>query len=682
MTTPIRRLSEATRAIADGELNQEVEVQSAEELGILAESFNLMAKQLRASFAALEKVNSDLEERIVERTGKLQSAEAELRALFAGMKELILVFDRNGRYLKVAPTNLALIYKPPEDLIGKMISEIFPQPIANSFISSIQESLNSQQTVHVEYSLNIGDREVWFAGSISPLSEESVIWVARDISDRKQAELAQQDKEKRLLRQNSALLELARNKALYRGDFTVALKEINEVVAQTLEIEKVGVWLYGEERSHIECIDLFERNSGLHKSGFILVAAENPAYFQALEEDRTIAADNVLCDRRTKDFAESYYAATNTVSTLDAPIRIGGLVVGVICLEQVECTRHWTQEEQNFTASVADLVSLAIEASDRLRAETALRIAEEKYRSIFENTAEGLFQTTLEGRFLSANPALARIYGYSSPEELRERVTDIKTQLYADPNRRDELIRLTDESGTVSGLESQVYRVDGSLIWISENMRSVRDSDGKLLYYEGSVEDISDRKHFESVLQLAKEAAEAASMAKSAFLANMSHELRTPLNAIIGYSEILQEETEDLGYEELTPDLEKIRNSGKHLLSLISDILDISKIEAGRMDLYLETFDVGNLIDEVAATARPLVEKNGNILEVKKASDLDTMHADITKVRQILLNLLSNAAKFTKNGKITLTASLRTPTVSSEETRENQLNILEGSSPI
>ncbi len=134
----------------------------------------------------------------------------------------------------------------------------------------------------------------------------------------------------------------------------------------------------------------------------------------------------------------------------------------------------------------------------------------------------------------------------------------------------------------------------------------------------------------------------------------MSHELRTPLNAIIGYSEMLREEAEELGDEAFVPDLEKIRSAGKHLLSMIDDILDISKIEAGRMDLYLETFDIHALIESAVATARPLLEKNGNTVEVYCRNNLDTMHADMTKVRQVLLNLLSNAAKFTQNGKIAI----------------------------
>jgi signal transduction histidine kinase len=148
---------------------------------------------------------------------------------------------------------------------------------------------------------------------------------------------------------------------------------------------------------------------------------------------------------------------------------------------------------------------------------------------------------------------------------------------------------------------------------------------------------------------------EAASQHKSQFLANMSHELRTPLNAIIGYSEMLQEEVDDLGEAALLPDLQKINAAGKHLLGLINDILDLSKVEAGKMDLDLQTFSVPDLVRDVAAIVQPLVAKNANTLVVLCPDDVGSMHADLTKVRQALFNLLSNAAKFTERGTITLT---------------------------
>ena len=159
---------------------------------------------------------------------------------------------------------------------------------------------------------------------------------------------------------------------------------------------------------------------------------------------------------------------------------------------------------------------------------------------------------------------------------------------------------------------------------------------------------------------------EIASQHKSAFLANISHELRTPLNAIIGYSEMLQEDAVDLNADGLVPDLKKVNAAGKHLLELINSILDLSKIEAGKMELHLEDFSVARMVEDIAAMVRPLTEKNGNQFEVRCDAEIGIMHADLTKVRQVLFNLLSNACKFTEKGTVSLAAQR-------EEVRQRRL---------
>jgi len=200
---------------------------------------------------------------------------------------------------------------------------------------------------------------------------------------------------------------------------------------------------------------------------------------------------------------------------------------------------------------------------------------------------------------------------------------------------------------------------------IQERDAALQGANYELKSQTNELEDeVARRKQTQEELLGAKRAAEDASRAKSAFLANMSHELRTPLNAIIGYSEMLEEEIQDVGRIDKVDDVQKIQSAGKHLLALINDVLDLSKIEAGKMGLHLENFEVTGMIEDIATTLQPTIAKNNNRLVLHLPEGLGQMHGDVTKVRQILFNLLSNACKFTEQGTISLSVD---PTIINRE---------------
>ena len=239
------------------------------------------------------------------------------------------------------------------------------------------------------------------------------------------------------------------------------------------------------------------------------------------------------------------------------------------------------------------------------------------------------------------------------PEEIEARAAEVGAEvghLVQPSDLFAEYIR----QGLTAMREWTYRRKDGTLFPVSLSVTLLQGGDGVLAGYLAVAMDITERKWAEQEAQRAKFAAEAANQAKSNFLANMSHELRTPLNAIIGYSEMLQEELEDLGQNQFVPDLKKIHSAGHHLLALINDVLDISKIEAGKMDLFVENFDIHKMISDVIYTIDPLVEKKNNTLKVDCPADIGSMDTDLTKLRQTLFNLLSNASKFTENGIITV----------------------------
>lgn len=304
------------------------------------------------------------------------------------------------------------------------------------------------------------------------------------------------------------------------------------------------------------------------------------------------------------------------------------------------------------------------DVEERQRAENALNEAERKYKTIWENAAGGIYQLTPEGQFLSANPALARIFGYETPEELMKNVNNAHEELFVDAPARAQFMR-NHSSG--HSLDSSFYeclakRRNDEQIWVRENFRAVLDGFSNVVYYEGSIEDITQRKENEVQLKEAKVHSDMASRAKSEFLANISHELRTPLNSIIGFSEIIRNEVfgpiEPKSYTEYASN---IYDSGKHLLGIINQILDISRIDAGERELNESLVDVRKIATICLDLIKTKFNQN-NLMIIDTIPDtLPKMVAEEVAVKQMLLNLLSNAVKFTPHGgRITLGAEIET----------------------
>ncbi len=335
---------------------------------------------------------------------------------------------------------------------------------------------------------------------------------------------------------------------------------------------------------------------------------------------------------------------------LASPLLIGDRLVGTLAIASSDKNRKVNEEDLRLLAMFAPQASIAIENA-RLYTEAAK--GRKYFEAVVQNSPVAIVTVSLDARVTDMNPAFERLFGYST-DDVKGQLLD---NLLNTPETLAEARAYTDDAagGTAMMGVGRRRRKDGTFLDVELAGIPV-EVDGERVAIIAMYHDVTD-------LLRARREAETADQAKSQFLANMSHELRTPLNAVIGYSEMLMEEAEDAGDTSYIPDLRKIHTSGRHLLGLINDILDLSKIEAGRMELYLETFDVAAVLEEIVSTIKPLIERNGNTLELTMGAQLGNMRADQVKVRQIMFNLLSNASKFTENGKVSLAATRENGTI-------------------
>lgn len=340
--------------------------------------------------------------------------------------------------------------------------------------------------------------------SVAPIrgsdgSATELIAVVEDITERKRTEAALRESDRRSRRQNQTLVHFAKRKS-DGGDLRSLLKEFTTATAETLDLETCSIWLYSPDQVMVQCEDLYRRSPNTHEDGKMMNSRLFPAYFAALSEDQTLAVDNVSQDTRVAELRDSLLQMEGVASLLDAQIRVGGRMFGVLSCGHVGLPRKWSVEEQNFIESMAMLVSLAIEAEQRQQAEEALRRSEGNYRSVVDNVKEVIFQTDAAGHWTFLNPAWTEMTGFDVSEALGQLFLN-----YVYPEDRDVNVGRFQQmlnSGKDYCRHEIRYRTwNGLFRWVEVFARLTRDEQGQIIGTSGTLNDITNRREAEEELR-------------------------------------------------------------------------------------------------------------------------------------------------------------------------------------
>jgi PAS domain S-box-containing protein len=569
-----------------------------------------------------------------------QQSEADLRALFASMQDVVMVVDKDTRYVRIAPTNPSRLFRPSDELLGKRMDELLPEETHEPFHTAIQKALQGEEAVQIEYKLPLEGEDYWFLASITRLNDNEVFWVARDITTRKKAE---EDLVKFKLGIDQA------TDAVFITDRTGRIAYVNPGFEKT----------YGYTQA--EAVGQYPR---ILKSG--LLSREYYQQFWATLLNKQTVSNQIV--NKTRDGRMVSISGSNSPIIDESGNIIGFIAVhhDITAAKQTEEIIKRRNEYLSATAEIGRLVTSTLDMNTLFsRTVNLVRERFGFYHAAIFITEETGFRAILQAATGNAGAEMLQqkhslqVGSRSIVGEVTEngRAIVVNDTASSETHKFNPLLP---ETRAEAAIPLHVgSRTIGALDIQSTTPNAFSEDDIAVLQTlaDQVAIAIDNARSYELSMEAVKEMREADRL-KSQFLANMSHELRTPLNSIIGFSRVILKGIDGPTTDLQQQDLLAIHNSGQHLLGLINDILDVSRIEAGKMELTFDEVNLPELIVSVMSTASGLVKDKPITLHRDIPADLPTVRADAMRVRQVLLNLISNAGKFTDEGTITVQAAV------------------------
>lgn len=588
---------------------------------------------------------------------EMKQKETELNKLTLAIEQssvAIVITDLDATILYVSPAFERITGYAGHEVIGQRASILKSGHTNPAVYQNLWDTISEGSLWQGEWLNKKKNEELyWESITITPIFDDknvmtSYLAVKEDISKRKLVEELQQESNTRAQQQRSAVSQLVLDDAIIEGRIPESMRRISRMVAEALHVAQASIWLLSSDGEELQCLSNYILKQKRYTQGAVLKKTAYPRYFATLHTDKRINAEDAQNDPRTRELAEQYLAPHGITSMLDEGIVLEGELAGVVCLEHIGETRKWHSDEEFFIGTMASMIAQILANVKRKQVEEALGQSEKQFRSLFmESPVSMLIQDKDTSEILEANPTACKFYGCSSLEELIN-----YNHWYGPPYTSDEAlawVRKAVKEGPQQ-FEWLGRKVNGELIWLNVNL-SLLEIQGITRVLASSI-DITEQKKTEQI-RIAKEAAEEANRAKSAFLSNMSHEIRTPLNAIIGFAQILQKDPSLNPKQE--EQVQTILRSGEHLMRLINNILDISKIEAGHIKVKPTNLCIDYLMKDLDLMFSLRAKEKGLKLsfEVQESAPQNVL-VDEDKLRQIIVNLLGNAIKFTKTGSISV----------------------------